>query len=138
MFQEKNVSGKCCSNVFTTLSQCWQRFYNVFTTFWQLFMERNVVTTFFRVDKSTLWQRFTMFLAMLLKCCENVFWFIGYICRSNPCYNRRHQGRLHIFQDMLEYEDLNTNIYSDLSSKLHICTFIYCPYIYIYKKHIWL
>ena len=74
MFQEKNVSGKCCSNVFTTLSQCWQRFYNVFTTFWQLFMERNVVTTFFRVDKSTLWQRFTMFLAMLLKCCENVFW----------------------------------------------------------------
>ena len=79
MFQEKNVSGKCCSNVFTTLSQCWQRFYNVFTTFWQLFMERNVVTTFFRVDKSTLWQRFTMFLAMLLKCCENVFWFIGYI-----------------------------------------------------------
>ena len=70
MFQEKNVSGKCCSNVFTTLSQCWQRFYNVFTTFWQLFMERNVVTTFFRVDKSTLWQHWLWNVAQR-------FWFPG-------------------------------------------------------------
>ena len=67
----------CCSNVFSMLSQCWQRFYNVFTTFLQRFMERNVVKTFFKVDKSTLWQHCIMFHAMLLKCCENVFWFSG-------------------------------------------------------------
>ena len=75
MFQEKNVSGKCCSNVFTTLSQCWQRFYNVFTTFWQLFMERNVVTTFFRVDKSTLWQHWLWNVAQR-------FWFPGLLILS--------------------------------------------------------
>ena len=71
LLQECFSKQLCCSNVFLTLSQCIflpQGFYNSLNKYIQRFMERNVVKKLFGVDKLTLWQRCTSFLAMLPKC----------------------------------------------------------------------